>query len=123
MKTLNLNGLSIEQLLERFTAIALRQHDAIEADDNAKYARLYRQMDAVENELKSRNNDERRVLLCLLDHPSAQVRLMAAISTLAVAPRAARAALRKISDRNEYPQAADARGMLRDLDEGRYKPN
>jgi hypothetical protein len=108
VKRLNLNGLTVEQLVERFTAIALGQHDANEDDDIAKYTRLYREMDAVRDELKSRDGDERRALLSLLDHPNAQVRLKAAISLLAVAPSAARAALQKIKDRREYPQAADA---------------
>jgi len=123
VKRLNFDGLTVEQLVQRFTVIALGQHDAIEADDNAKYARLYRQMETVRDELKSRDGDERRALLCLLDHPNAQVRLKAAISTLAVAPRAARDTLQKISDRKEYPQAADARGMLNALDEGTYEPS
>ena len=123
MTRLNLDELTVEQLVERFKAIALGQHDANEADDNAKYARLYRQMDAVENELKLRDGDERRALLSLLDHPNAQVRLMAALSTLAVAPRAARAALQKIKDRREYPQAAFVWEPLDALDEGTYEPS
>jgi hypothetical protein len=48
--------------------------------------------------------------------------LKAALATLAVAPEAARATLQLISDRQEYPQAADARGMMRAIDEGTYVP-
>jgi hypothetical protein len=55
-------------------------------------------------------------------HPNAQVRLKAATATLAVAPEAARQTLQIISDRQEYPQAADARGMMRAVDKGTYVP-
>lgn len=121
MSALNLKRLSVEQLVERFTSIALDQDDALEADDDAKFARLYQKMDAIKDELKARG--ERRALLPLLDHKNAQVRLKAAIATLAVAAKAAREALQVMSDRNEYPQAADARGMLNALDEGTYEPS
>jgi len=77
---------------------------------------------AVEDALKSRNGDQRRALLPLFLHPNAQVRLKAATATLALAPEAARQTLQIISDRQEYPQAADARGMMRAVDKGRYVP-
>jgi hypothetical protein len=79
-------------------------------------------MEAVEDALKSRNGDQRRALLPLFLHPNAQVRLKAATATLAVAPEAARQTLQIISDRQEYPQAADARGMMRAVDKGTYVP-
>jgi hypothetical protein len=45
-----------------------------------------------------------------------------AIALLKLEPETARAALQRIVDENDYPQAADARGMLSALDEGRYVP-
>jgi hypothetical protein len=79
-------------------------------------------MEDVRRELKGRVGDQRRALLPLLKHANAQVRLKAAITTLAVAPRASRQALQLIWDRNEFPQAADAFGMIRSLDKGTYVP-
>jgi hypothetical protein len=114
-----LSEMGVEQLAQMFLEITVRQHDAEVEGDNAMYNRLYRQMEAVERELKSRSGDQRRVLSLLYQHPKAQVRLMAAIATLAVARDAARQVLQLIGDRNEYPQAADARGVMRALDEGR----
>ena len=67
-------------------------------DDNAKFNRLFWQMEAVEGQLKARIGDQRRALLRLYDHPNAQVRLTAAKATLAVAPEAARRLLRTIAD-------------------------
>lgn len=123
MNRAKLANMTVDQLVERFVAIALDQHEAMRHDDNAKYSRLYGQMDAIKQELKIRAGDQRRALLALLDHPNAQVRLKSAITTLALAPEAARQALQVISDRQEYPQAADARGMMRALDEGSFIPS
>jgi hypothetical protein len=120
---LSLRGLTVEELVERFTALGLGQDQAVDDDDNAAFGRLYRQVEAVEGELKLREGDQRTALLSLLDHPSAQVRINAAMAVLAVAPRAAREGLQRIVDRGEFPQAADARGMLRALDEGTYEPS
>ena len=50
-------------------------------------------------------------------------RLRSAFATLALEPEAARRTLQTISDRDEYPQAADARGMMRALDDGSYVPS
>jgi Domain of unknown function (DUF2019) len=122
MKKTNLQNATVDQLVELFVEIALEQDHASRWHDIAKYNRLYGKMDDVKRELNRRDGDQRRALVALLDHPNAQVRLKAAISTLAIAPEAARRALQLISDRNEYPQAADARGMMRAVDEGSYVP-
>ena len=47
-------------------------------------------MAGVANELKARDGDQRTALMTLYDYPNMQVRLKAAIHTLAVAPTAAR---------------------------------
>jgi hypothetical protein len=122
MKPANVEGMTVPQLVEYFTAIALAQDQAMRIDDNAAFNRLFFQMEAVEEELKRRKGDQRSALLRLLDHPNAQVRLKSAIATLALAPQAARQALQVISDRQEYPQAADARGMMRAVDDGTFIP-
>lgn len=123
MTSTSLKDLSAAELVEEFLSVALAQDEALLDDDNAKYNRLFDQMEDVKELLKSRDGDQRRALLPLLKHSNAQVRLKAAIALLAIEPEAARATLQKISDANEYPQAADARGMMGALDEGRYKPS
>jgi hypothetical protein len=115
--------MSVNELVERFTVIALDQDRALLGDEIAKYNRLFDQMEAVEAELKERAGDQRRGLLPLYEHANAQVRLKAAMATLAVDPKAARDVLQRISDNQEYPEAAYARNMMRALDEGTYKPN
>jgi hypothetical protein len=123
MKRGQLHDLSVEDLVEHFVRNAVEQDEAILLDDNRKYRRLYFDMNDLEGKLKQRDGDQRRALLPLLKHSNAQVRLKAAIALLALEPEAARATLQKISDANEYPQAADARGMMSALDEGTFVPS
>jgi hypothetical protein len=115
--------MTAEELVERFVTIVLEQDDAMRRDDNATYNRLYREMDGIEKELRARAGDQRRALVGLYEHPNAQVRLMAAMATLALAPEAARRTLQAICDRQEYPQAADARGTIRAIDAGTFIPS
>jgi hypothetical protein len=122
MKRINVPEMTVDQLVERFAAIAMDQGDAMRKDDNAKFTRLFWQMEAVEGELKARLGDQRRALLRLYDHPNTQVRLTAAKATLAVAPEAARRLLRTIAESKDYPQAGDAGMSLVNLERGIFKP-
>ena len=122
MKRAKLQGMSVEELIERFTAIALAQDKAILMDEIAKFNRLFGQLEDVESELKSREGDQRSALLALYDHPNVQVRLTAAKATLAVAPEQARQELRRIAESREYPQAGDAGMSLWNLERGIFKP-
>src|SRR5882762_6457710 len=103
MKDDRFEDMTVSQLVERFTSIAIAQDNALRLDEITKFNRLYDEMEAVEDALKSRNGDQRRALLPLFLHPNAQVRLKAATATLALAPEAARQTLQIISDRQEYP--------------------
>lgn len=117
-----LGNLSVEQLVERFTILALEADKAMLYDEIQKANRLSWMQDAVAEEMKCRAGDQRSALEAIFEHPNAQVRLKAAQAALAVAPEAARRTLQLISDRNEYPQAAYARGTICAVDEGRLKP-
>jgi hypothetical protein len=122
MKAPDLGKMTAPQLVERFMELALGQFKAELYGEIAKYNRLYREIVAIEQELKSRPGDQRSALVPLFAHPNPQVRLMAAQSTLAVTPAAARQALQEIWDRKEFPQAAYAMGTLRALERGDRKP-
>jgi hypothetical protein len=123
MKQTSSEKMTLDQLVDRFVAIALDQDDAIRKEQNARFNRLFHEMRTIEEELKHRPGDQRGLLVRYLKHPNAQVRLRAAIATLALVPDDARKALQNISDWDEYPQAPDARGMLRGLDDGSYTPS
>lgn len=122
MMRFNLKNMSVQELVDQFALIGVAQDEAIFNDDNAKFDRLYWQMDAVENELKVRNGDQRRALLALFNHDNMQVRLAAAKATLAVAPDAARKKLEAIANSRWYPQAGDAGMSLWNFDRGVFKP-
>jgi hypothetical protein len=122
MKRDDLRAMTVDQLVELFAEITREQDGAIAKDDNAKYNRLFSRMDAVEQELKGRDRDQRRALMRLYTDSNAQVRLAAAKATLAVAPDDARRLLRAIADSHENPQAGDAGMSLVNLERGIFKP-
>ena len=121
MKTNDLKTLSVKELIEQFKQLTLAQSHAELYGQYSKYNKLYRKVVAIKDELKSREGDQRRALVELFDHQNAQVRLVAAQWALAVVPEAAQAVLQKISDQNEYPQAADARQTLDAIKRGDSK--
>jgi uncharacterized protein YdcH (DUF465 family) len=122
MKAPPLSQLTVDQLVDRFKAVTLEQADAIVHDDNTRFNRLFEQMEAVKQELKGREGDQRRALLRLFDHPNTQVRLKAAKATLAVAPEAARRILETIANSHELHHAGEAGMTLANLDRGIFKP-
>jgi hypothetical protein len=121
-KGTELKNLTVEQLVAAFTDSAIKQSEAELYNRISKLNRLMHDSFAIEDELKSRDGDQRSALVPLLQHLNPQVRYMAAEFTLAVAPTAARQTLQDLSDKNIYPQAANARGTLRSLAMGRRKP-
>ena len=122
MKRVNLQNMSVEQLVERFAALALEQDRALLEENISRVNRLFDALKDVENELKQRDGDQRRALLRLYDHPNPQVLVKAVKATLAVEPITARRMLQAIADSREYPQSAEARSSIRYLEEGIYKP-
>ena len=121
MKIKDFQNMTVSQLVNQFATFALEQYKAELYGEIARYNRLYDEIVAVKDELKGRAGDQRSALVSLFAHQNPQVRLMAALWSLAVVPAAARQVLQDISDRNEYPQAAYARQSLMALDRGDSK--
>ena len=122
MKRLNLQKLSVEELIERFAALGLEQDDALLDNDTRKFNQLFDRLETIENELKSRPSDQRRALESLYDHENDQVRLNAANATLAVSPKRARKLLEAIAESGVFPQKGDAGMALWALDKGISEP-
>ncbi|HEY6994169.1 MAG TPA: DUF2019 domain-containing protein [Xanthobacteraceae bacterium] len=122
MKSSKLQSMTVDQLVQRFTAIALDQDKALLRREYARFNRLFDEMEAIEGELKERDGDQRRALLRLYDHPNAQVRVKAVKATLAVAPQPALRQLKAIAESREYPQAGEAGMSLLNLERGIFKP-
>ena len=122
MSSKDLAGWTTPQLVEQFRMLAIAKGEANVGRQTARFTRLYWKLEAIEKELRSREDDQRRALVPLYDHPNPQVRLDAAMATLVVFPDEARAALQMIIDRNEFPQAGDAGFTLLYLSDGRFTP-
>jgi Domain of unknown function (DUF2019) len=122
MTRAKLADMTTNDLVERFAQIGVAQGQALLRGEPAKFNRLFRQMSAVSDELKSRDGDQRRALVALYNYQDMQVRLKAAKHTLAVALVEARRLLQTIADSNWMPQAGDAGMSLWNLDRGVYKP-
>jgi hypothetical protein len=123
MKPVKLQELTINELVGRFVDLGIAQDKAELYGEISKYNRLFKEMTAVDEELRARGREARLALLTLYDHPNMQVRVKAAIKTLGVAPEAARKVLEAIRASKWQPQAMDAGMILRGLDDGEYKPD
>jgi hypothetical protein len=123
MKPVKLQELTINELVGRFVDLGIAQDKAELYGEISKYNRFFKEMTAVDEELRARGREARLALLTLYDHPNMQVRVKAAIKTLGVAPEAARKVLEAIRASKWQPQAMDAGMILRGLDDGEYKPD
>ena len=123
MSRTHFQHMTVDQLVARYISIGIDQDKALLRNEIAKFNRLFDEMVVVQNELRTRDGDQRRALLGLYGHPNAQVRLNAAKATLAVAPEPARRKLQTMADSREYPQAGDAGMTLYALDRGIFKPS
>ncbi len=118
-----LDSLTEEQLVERFTDISLRQYDVLQIHDTKTYTKLFHRLHAVAGVLRKRGLDARRALLPLLAHENAQVRLNAVHELLAIEPLRARATLAALAKFAPRPQRLPAGMALMRLDSGEYKPD
>lgn len=118
----NLHSMSETEIVDAFEQFCIEQYDAMEGNANARANRLVWKVHELEMELKSRSGDQRLLLKALFGHPNMQVRLAAARATLAVDYSAARRELEAIVDEQWYPQTAEARMALENLDSGFYRP-
>lgn len=123
MRNVQLASLSVDQLVGRFAEIGVEQDKALQEGQIAKFNRLFRLMGNVSTELRGRDSDQRRALMALYSYPNMQVRLKAAIHTLAVAPHEARHLIEEIAATHWYPQAGDAGMRLDALESGIFKPS
>ena len=122
MKTVDLSTQTPAQLSELFCVLAIAKGKANLERRISRYNQLYHKLEAVEKELQARNGNECQQLAQFYDHPDPQVRLDAALTTLGIFPMQAKAVLQNIVDRHEYPQVANARHALRDLETGPLFP-
>lgn len=117
-----LTTLSIGELVKRFADIGVQQYDALMGDDVKTFNRLYEQMDAVVQELRARTGDQRQALIPLYKHTNPQVRMKAAINSLACNYSEARQVLEDVANSQKFPTAGHAGMILEGLEQGDFKP-
>ena len=113
---------SSQELTELYLNYAVKQDHALLHDEITNYNKIYRKIDAIEQELRSRSGDQRSVLMPFLSHRNAQVRYNAAGALLKIAPAQARQVLQSIIADKEFPQAGYAASLLGNLADGRFTP-
>ncbi len=114
--------MTTERLVQLFADLAVQQDAALLYRAQREVNKIFWKLEEIQSELKSRPGDQRSALLPLFIHKNIQVRLKAAMATLAVSPQAARAQLEAISASGWQPQAGDAGMSLLALDNGVYMP-
>ena len=112
--------MSTAELAKIFAGFAIQQYDHILIGEIKQINRYYRQMKAIELELKSRAGDQRNVLMALYDNPNPNVRVKAAKATLTIAPAAARQVLETVAATCFGPEILEAGMSLTNLDRGIY---
>jgi len=117
MKQTTNEKMTTAELVEKFSELALAQHEAVETFQTARYNRLYDRIKLVQAQLRTREGDQRRALMPLLEAPNIQVRFMTAYALLTVAPERVRKALEVIRESGRLPQSADASYTLEHFDE------
>lgn len=122
MKAPDLVTMSNETLVKLFADACVAQDKALLYSEIAEFNRLFRQLRAIEEELKRRPGDQREALGALFSHENAQVRLQAARFAWAVLPKEARAVVEAIASSKKGPQNGDAGMTLWRIDEEGYTP-
>ncbi|WP_265518163.1 DUF2019 domain-containing protein [Nitratireductor luteus] len=115
-------GLSDTSLVSRYTEIGILQDEALLDLDTKRLNRLFDELLQIEIELRSRDDDQRQLLIALLEHPNMQVRLNAAKATLAVDYDRARSVIEAMATSKRYQQAGDAGMTVGALDQGIFVP-
>lgn len=122
MTTQNLQTASNDYLVAIYIEISRKEDDAMLRNDIARATGLVYRRKEVDDVLRARGIEARRMLLPLLRHSNAQVRLNAAKHLLAVAPEAARATLEDLAAHGPGQQQGSAGMCLSLVDDGTFKP-
>ena len=125
MRAADLEMLSTEQLIELFLAISLAEEDELlySNDESRGFNKLFREEQAVVDELQRRPGDQRSVLLTLYNHQNTWVRHNAAVNSLVLAPEEGRKVLQEIADSGELPYSAEASVTIDALNNGTFVPD
>ncbi len=113
--------LSDPDLIRKFVETTLARSQAALAGDHRKLMRAIALTRALDEVFRARGRSVQVHLLPYLNHSDEGVRYWSAKRLFIIDPAKARATLEQVAD-GVGPIAADARGTLRELDSGQFKP-
>ncbi len=119
----DLRQLSEADLIERFRALALQKSKFLLDSNTRPLRRNYDDMEAIDQQLRSRGPEARRALAALLDDEDMRVRYEAARRLLAVVPERALTTVQAIANRHLMPVSGEAGMTLDALETGIFKPD
>jgi hypothetical protein len=120
---MNLTQLPTDTLIDRFSEIAKERGTAVLDLDSRRANIYFDQMLAIDNELRARGREARLRLAPLLRDPDRFIRFYAAEKLLGLVPSESRAVMEWNARYEADSIAANARGFLRALNAGTYKPD
>lgn len=88
---------ALDKILEEFVAACIKQEDSLEHGDSKTANKQYRIIQSIRRDLKANPLYGIEKLIPFLEHPSANVRLVAAFSLIPIIPEQAKAVLRALS--------------------------
>lgn len=118
----DLGQMSERELVAQFRYCAFQKFLMLLDSNVRRVTKLYWEMEAIESELNSRTPDAREALAALLNDQNYRVQYKAAIRIAGVDRAKAIEALKRIAESEYMPEAAEARGTLRNLADGIFKP-
>jgi hypothetical protein len=101
-KKLDLTKLTGDELAVEYERIALLQEEDFLNSAIAAYNRLEKKRTAVVDELRSRNGDQRVILVRFVDHPNPFIRLMLSSDIFSLDEARSRRMVQRVAD-EEYP--------------------
>jgi hypothetical protein len=123
MRTLHYVHATTDQLVRELAATAHERGAAVLDYETRRANRMYDKMHAIGMVLRSRSREARLALTPLLDDKDRFVRYYAVLYLLGLVPDRARPIIEWNCKYQFDALAGDARGLLRDFDNGEYKPD
>ena len=122
MKAAQVQGLTADQLVEKYRELSARHGRAIEAGNHKAANRDFDVIVAINKELRSRGIEAHRELLTLLNDPEPGTRCWAATDVLEFAPREGEQVLAELAKVPRSLVGLTADMTLRQWKAGEYKP-
>ncbi|WP_177233706.1 DUF2019 domain-containing protein [Stigmatella erecta] len=122
MKAAQVQGLTVDQLVEKYRELSARHGRAIEAGNHKAANRDFGVIVAINKELRSRGIEAHRELFKLLNDPEPGTRCWAATDVLEFAPREGEQVLAELAKVPRSLVGLTAEMTLRQWKAGEYKP-